>query len=108
MKMREAPWSAARRGGPPSIPNDKAVAFRRLTHTALQGACGTTIFMAAKNLRSCLILKLPRFFAQFTLSEANGLSMTEPKLGIPDRSAIFEFRISIFEFAGEGWECNGF
>jgi len=31
------------------IPNDKAVAVRRLTDTALQGASGTTIIMA-KNL----------------------------------------------------------
>jgi hypothetical protein len=45
MKMREAPWNAAA-ALPPWIPNDKAVADA----TALQGACGTTIFMAAKDL----------------------------------------------------------
>jgi hypothetical protein len=31
----------------------KAVAVRQLTDTALQGAFGTAIFMAAKDLRSC-------------------------------------------------------
>jgi hypothetical protein len=48
MKMREAPWSAAAEL-PPCNPNQKAVAGA----TALQGAFGTTIFKAAKGLRSC-------------------------------------------------------
>jgi hypothetical protein len=45
MKMREAPWSAAAEL-PPWNPNQKAAAGA----TALQGAFGTTIFKAAKNL----------------------------------------------------------
>jgi hypothetical protein len=49
MKMREAPWSAAAEL-PPWNPNQKAVAGA----TALQGAFGTTIFIAAKDLSSCL------------------------------------------------------
>jgi hypothetical protein len=46
MKMREAPWSAAAKL-PPWNPNQEAVAGA----TVLQGAFGTTIFKAAKDLQ---------------------------------------------------------
>jgi hypothetical protein len=46
--MREAPWSAARRGGlPPCNRGETAVAGA----TALQGAFGTTIFRAGARTR---------------------------------------------------------
>jgi hypothetical protein len=68
MKMREAPWSAAAEL-PPWNTNQKAVAGA----TALQGAFGTTIFKAAKDLGSLPFLnrheQLLGCCAKFTLSE---------------------------------------
>jgi hypothetical protein len=55
MKMRAAPWSAAAEL-PPWNPNQKAVAGA----TALQGAFGTIIFKAVKDLKSEILnLRFP-------------------------------------------------
>jgi hypothetical protein len=48
-EMRDAPWSAEAKL-PPWHPEEQAVAVRRLTDTALQGAFGTIILMAVKNV----------------------------------------------------------
>jgi hypothetical protein len=52
-----------------ALDKKKAVAVRRLTDTALQGA--SRMFMAAKNLCGCFVLELRRF-----LSRDCGIRMT--------------------------------